>query len=320
MVGIKKEEKMKKLSFVFLCIFFVIFIYALPSDYNKVFEVDGYKYQINLTGNTMGAEGILKISVFKGTKRIAYIVRSKFAETIVDSGVYKLNSNVSDRQLIIFTATYGSGAYGNVIAYNFKETEWTNITIPELSKDEATGYMGHDIFMIDGDKLIREFPIYMPDDPNCCPKGGKRKIIYKFASNGENRFYKISHNNNDRVKNKAIEIPADILNNLELQNATLASIGAIKSAISIYYGDNSAEWPKTLESIVPAYMNKLPPEYFTGSNKVLNIHNVDIDPESVKEFVTGEGGWIYFSKTGSIFVNIKEKDNKGRYIYMYGYY
>ena len=38
--------------------------------------------------------------------------------------------------------------------------------------------MGHDIFSIDDNKLVRIFPIYKQDDPNNNPTGGRRKLIY----------------------------------------------------------------------------------------------------------------------------------------------
>jgi hypothetical protein len=39
--------------------------------------------------------------------------------------------------------------------------------------------MGHDRFSIEKAHLVRTFPIYEKDDPNCCPSGGIRKLYYR---------------------------------------------------------------------------------------------------------------------------------------------
>jgi hypothetical protein len=43
---------------------------------------------------------------------------------------------------------------------------------------QDAGYMGHDVFSIENNKLIRVFPIYKEDDTNQNPTGGIRKLVY----------------------------------------------------------------------------------------------------------------------------------------------
>ena len=38
--------------------------------------------------------------------------------------------------------------------------------------------MGHDVFTIEGQKLVRTFPLYNEGDTNQKPTGGKRKLVY----------------------------------------------------------------------------------------------------------------------------------------------
>jgi len=38
--------------------------------------------------------------------------------------------------------------------------------------------MGHDTFKIEGQKLVRIFPIYNKGDTNENPTGGRRKLVY----------------------------------------------------------------------------------------------------------------------------------------------
>lgn len=86
---------------------------------------------------------------------------------------------------------------------------------------------------------------------------------------------------------------------------TKGNLGSLKSAASIYYGDNHGQWPKSLEDIVPAYLNHIPPEKITNCNRVVS----DFD---------GRGGWVYNNNTGAILLNVKGKDLKGLPYEKYG--
>ncbi len=48
----------------------------------------------------------------------------------------------------------------------------------EQGDDLFTGYMGHDVFAIEGQQLIRTFPIYTKGDTNQNPTGGFRRLTY----------------------------------------------------------------------------------------------------------------------------------------------
>ena len=58
------------------------------------------------------------------------------------------------------------------------------INFPEPGKEDKhfEGYMGHDIFTIEKNKLVRTFPIYNKGDTNQNPTGGERKLIYGLYS------------------------------------------------------------------------------------------------------------------------------------------
>ncbi|MND87841.1 hypothetical protein D3C80_798500 [compost metagenome] len=53
--------------------------------------------------------------------------------------------------------------------------------MPDIQDDIklSDGYMGHDSFHIEKNRLIRSFPIYKETDPNAAPSGGTRKINYQ---------------------------------------------------------------------------------------------------------------------------------------------
>ena len=84
-------------------------------------------------------------------------------------------------EIYIITTSAGSGSYGNVVGYaaNFDKS-LSRINFPGIQKDDEmfAGYMGHDRFVIENQKLIRTFPIYKKGDTNRNPAGGMRKLNY----------------------------------------------------------------------------------------------------------------------------------------------
>ena len=54
------------------------------------------------------------------------------------------------------------------------------INLPEIQEGDRNfeGYMGHDTFKIENQKLVRIFPIYNKGEINHNPTGGTRKLLY----------------------------------------------------------------------------------------------------------------------------------------------
>lgn len=89
------------------------------------------------------------------------------------------------------------------------------------------------------------------------------------------------------------------------ESATKGNLGALRSAVAIYYGDKEGKWPSYATIISKdfnAYINPIPPEKITGSNKI------------VKKF-DGTGGWYYVTQKGSeqgnVYLNLDGKDSRG---------
>lgn len=102
--------------------------------------------------------------------------------------VEDLDANGFD-EIYVITQNAGSGSYGNVYAYasnndlSMTTIYFPDITEQDLEKDGAfQGYMGHDSIYISNKMLYRKFPVYKPDDPNCCPTGGSNTIGYKLKA------------------------------------------------------------------------------------------------------------------------------------------
>jgi hypothetical protein len=101
-------------------------------------------------------------------------------DPISDVFIADLDGNGFD-EIYIITTSHGSGSYGKVMGFaSNNDKSLSMINFPDIEKEEKIfeGYMGHDIFTVEDQKLVRTFPIYNKDDTNQNPTGGKRKLIY----------------------------------------------------------------------------------------------------------------------------------------------
>ena len=81
----------------------------------------------------------------------------------------------------VYVTSAGSGSYGSLIAYaSNRNRSISSIYLPPLEDDPeaATGYMGHDRFVVGEGALVRNFPVYREGDTNSAPTGGTRQIQY----------------------------------------------------------------------------------------------------------------------------------------------
>ncbi|MCF6312223.1 MAG: hypothetical protein L3J39_07205 [Verrucomicrobiales bacterium] len=82
-------------------------------------------------------------------------------------------------EIYIAITSAGSGSYGSLIAYaSNKNKSITPIYMPELTKEQMKGYMGHDEFAPVEGVLVRNFPVYKDGDSNAKPTGKTRQIQY----------------------------------------------------------------------------------------------------------------------------------------------
>jgi hypothetical protein len=142
-------------------------------DLSQVLKANSYKsHPIGLSLST------IEIS----TKDFEYNQSEKYEDMDPISNVFmaEIDQNGFD-EIYIITSSQGSGSYGNVMAFaSNKDKSISQIHLPEIQNDDKTfqGYMGHDVFSIDDQKLVRIFPIYDKNDSNHNPTQGKRKVVY----------------------------------------------------------------------------------------------------------------------------------------------
>jgi prepilin-type N-terminal cleavage/methylation domain-containing protein len=110
------------------------------------------------------------------------------------------------------------------------------------------------------------------------------------------------------------------------EGATKGTLGSLKSASSIYYGDQQGIWPTTLNTFsvysFSKYMDNISSVKVTGAF-------VAASPSPVGNIVTltseghaptaGATGWLYDSTNGTIYVNSTVKDSKTIPYSFYGF-
>ena len=148
--------------------------------FNKTLSLEGISFHV--TGWVKSDYGLLKI-VPHGLKRNKPMFQKIDYAIVTNGDIGDLNHD-GRPELYLFTHQMGSGEYGSVIAYGVG-SEGTLKPIAYKAPNENSRlwdhYRGKDEFFILGDYLIRRFPLYREDDPDCCPSGGHRLLYYRLV-------------------------------------------------------------------------------------------------------------------------------------------
>jgi hypothetical protein len=95
-------------------------------------------------------------------------------------------------EILLHTTAAGTGSYGQIKAVSLEgDSVFREIRFPDTDpkREIFKGYMGHDVFSIDGNSLNRVFPVYLPTDGNGQPTGGSRTIRYQLLKKGKNLVF-----------------------------------------------------------------------------------------------------------------------------------
>jgi hypothetical protein len=83
--------------------------------------------------------------------------------------------------LVVALTSVGSGSHGSAHVHRFEGGTVARVPVSDLDDTQRAGYMGHDVFTVEGGRLYREFPRYAEGDPNASPSGGRVRLRYSFA-------------------------------------------------------------------------------------------------------------------------------------------
>ncbi len=147
--------------------------------FDKVLARDGISFHVVCSNKSSLND--LTITPVGFTENNAPIIRKDVDGIVTGAEVGDLNNDGSP-EIYVYITSAGSGSYGSLIAYaGNHNASFSEIYFPDPDGDAgyAEGYMGHDVFFLKGNGLVRRFPIYGKGDSNAAPTGGTRELLYK---------------------------------------------------------------------------------------------------------------------------------------------
>jgi hypothetical protein len=129
------------------------------APYSQTLTFKQYSFVVNQEG-----EGSLRRLIVTGKDSVNDL--DELNEPVDGSIYYAAATDINGDnkpELFLFSRGTDSAAYTKVYAYAYDGKTGRQISLPELSPDEATGYMGHDSVYIEDNYLVRQFPIYRND-------------------------------------------------------------------------------------------------------------------------------------------------------------
>lgn len=148
---------------------------AMQVSFRKELSEGDHRFVLQTTGK--GSQRQMELRAEKGGKELATDIQA-IEGTVEDAITTNLN-NDKFPELLVFITDAGSGSYGQMLGYEYLAQGRRDLTLPELSGEAAKGYQGHDKFKVEGQEVVRSFPVYLDADPNCCPSGGQRTVSYR---------------------------------------------------------------------------------------------------------------------------------------------
>lgn len=158
--------------------------------FSKVLRLQGIGF--NVTSVRKGPQTAVTVSPF-GLERSNLLETYTIDGFVRDAEIEDLNADGSP-ELLIYTQSFGSGSYGNVLAFSVNNRKSVSMAyLPPVTQNPALseGYMGHDEFRVVENYLVQRFPIYKDGDTNAHPTGGIRQITYTLEEGEAMRQFKV---------------------------------------------------------------------------------------------------------------------------------
>ncbi|WP_297524942.1 lysozyme inhibitor LprI family protein [Sulfurovum sp.] len=148
--------------------------------FDKTLKLEGITFHVQATDSSSLNQLVITPS---GLKEVNRVIGQEIDGSVTGAEVADLNGDGSP-EIYIYVTSAGSGSYGTLVAYSANNKKsLSEIYLPPIGQNKkmAQGYMGHDEFSIVENTFVRRFPLYLKNDPNCCPKGGTRQLEYKLV-------------------------------------------------------------------------------------------------------------------------------------------
>lgn len=158
--------------------------------FSKVLRLQGIGFYV--TSVRKGPQTAVTVAPFgleESNRKETYTIDG----SVTGAEIEDLNADGSP-ELLIYTQSFGSGSYGNVLAFSVNNRKSVSMAyLPTVTENPtlSRGYMGHDEFRVMENYLIQRFPIYNDGDSNANPTGGTRQITYTLEEGEAMRQFKV---------------------------------------------------------------------------------------------------------------------------------
>jgi uncharacterized protein YecT (DUF1311 family) len=150
-------------------------------SFDKTLSLGGISFHVT----TVGKGSLRQLSIVPaGLDEDNSVINQEIDGEVLGMEIDDLNHDGSP-EIYIYITSSGSGGYGNVVAYSTNHNKSLSaIYLPDIdvTAKESKGYMGHDIFSLNSNRLVRRFPIYKENDSNAKPTGGTRQLQYELIA------------------------------------------------------------------------------------------------------------------------------------------
>ena len=155
-----------------------------PLHYHKAIEVKpGLTLDVVSWGRGSNSVGGYLVLRSDSTHLKYRSISGELDGKIVDAWDMDLDSD-GNPELYIQARGEGKGSYLSMYIYEFSESGSSQlIRFPELSGSVKKGYKGNDSIYIKEGKLLREFPVFNPEDSTAKSSGEIRRLEYNLRNN-----------------------------------------------------------------------------------------------------------------------------------------
>jgi hypothetical protein len=153
---------------------------AEPGGFDRTMEMQGIGFRVICANDSSINQLRIEPSGLEIDNRV---ILAETDGAVIGAELADLDGNGSP-EIYVYISSAGSGSYGSLVAYAVNNLKsMTAIYLPPLGDDPAAsrGYMGHDLFQVEGDALLRRFPVYLESDTNSKATGPTRQLEYKLV-------------------------------------------------------------------------------------------------------------------------------------------
>lgn len=149
-------------------------------------QLAGSGWQFDLDTATVGDATRIDVLVRPATVGAApQRLRLDLAGALAEAFATDLDGDAAP-ELLLWMRSGGSSAEGDLRGWRFDAAGGaTTIQLPPLDDETAIGWRGRDQFGVQGDAVVRSFPLYRDDDDNARPTAGFVRVVrYRLAAEG----------------------------------------------------------------------------------------------------------------------------------------